>query len=79
MSKISLKGVIDMHVHSNPDLRKRAYDDIELMEAGIRVGARAIVIKTHRGRPWTGLTSATATMRLFTAAATHLPCSGALP
>ncbi len=38
-----------MHVHSNPDLRLRAYDDIELMEAGIRVGARAIVIKTHQG------------------------------
>ena len=49
MSKISLQGVIDMHVHSNPDLRKRAYDDFELMEAGIRVGARAIVIKTHQG------------------------------
>lgn len=38
-----------MHVHSNPDLRLRAYDDFELMEAGIRVGARAIVIKTHQG------------------------------
>lgn len=49
MSRISLKGVIDMHVHSNPDLRIRAYDDIELMEAGIRAGARAIVIKTHQG------------------------------
>lgn len=49
MSKISLKGVIDMHVHSNPDLRIRAYDDIELMEAGIRAEARAIVIKTHQG------------------------------
>ena len=49
MSEISMKGVIDMHVHSNPDIRKRAYDDIELMEAGIRVGARAIVIKTHQG------------------------------
>ena len=49
MSKISLQGVIDMHVHSNPDLRTRAYDDFELMEAGIRVGARAIVIKTHQG------------------------------
>jgi hypothetical protein len=44
-----MKGVIDMHVHSNPDLRKRAYDDIELTEAGIRAGARAIVIKTHQG------------------------------
>lgn len=49
MANVSLKGVIDMHVHSNPDLRLRAYDDFELMEAGIRVGARAIVIKTHQG------------------------------
>lgn len=49
MSKVSLKGVIDMHVHTNPDLRLRAYDDFELMEAAIRVGARAIVIKTHQG------------------------------
>ena len=49
MSKVSLKGVIDMHVHSNPDIRHRAYDDFELMEAAIRVGARAIVIKTHHG------------------------------
>lgn len=49
MSKVSMKGVIDMHVHTNPDLRLRAYDDFELMEAGIRVGARAIVIKTHQG------------------------------
>ena len=49
MSEISLKGVIDMHVHTNPDLRKRAYDDFELMEAAIRVGTRAIVIKTHQG------------------------------
>lgn len=49
MGKIPLKGVIDMHVHSNPDIRHRAYDDFELMEAAIRVGARAIVIKTHQG------------------------------
>lgn len=49
MAKVSLKGVIDLHVHSNPDLRHRAYDDFALMEAGIRVGARAIVIKTHQG------------------------------
>ena len=49
MGKISMKGVCDMHVHTNPDLRLRAYDDFELMEAGIRSGARAIVIKTHQG------------------------------
>jgi hypothetical protein len=49
MSRVSLKGIIDMHVHSNPDIRHRSYDDFELMEAAIKVGARAIVIKTHQG------------------------------
>lgn len=38
-----------MHVHTNPDIRHRAYDDFELTDAAIRVGARAIVIKTHQG------------------------------
>lgn len=49
MVKVSLKNVIDMHVHSNPDIRTRAYSDFELLEAGVRVGARAIVIKSHHG------------------------------
>lgn len=37
-----------MHVTRIPS-RLRAYDDFELMEAAVRVGARAIVIKTHQG------------------------------
>ena len=49
MNKVSLQGVSDMHVHTNPDLRHRAYDDFELTDAAVRVGARAIVIKTHQG------------------------------
>jgi hypothetical protein len=49
MTKVSMKGVIDMHVHTNPDLRIRAYDDFQLCDAAVRVGARAIVIKTHLG------------------------------
>ena len=49
MAKVSLNGVIDMHVHTNPDIRHRAYDDFELTDAAVRVGARAIVIKTHQG------------------------------
>lgn len=47
--KVSMKGVIDMHVHTNPDLRNRKYDDFQLCDAAVRVGARAIVIKTHLG------------------------------
>lgn len=49
MENISLKGVIDMHVHTNPDVRARAYDDFDLCDAAVRVGARAIVIKSHQG------------------------------
>jgi len=49
MPEMSMKGVIDMHVHTNPDLRTRKYDDLDLLDAGVRVGARAIVIKTHMG------------------------------
>lgn len=46
---VSLKGVFDMHVHSAPDIRERRYTDFDLLEAGIRVGAKAIVIKSHHG------------------------------
>ena len=49
MPQVSLKGVIDMHVHTNPDLRTRAYDDFALCDAAVRSGARAIVIKSHLG------------------------------
>lgn len=49
MKKINLEGIIDLHVHSAPDIRERAYNDFELMEAAIRVGAQAIIIKSHHG------------------------------
>ena len=49
MGTVSLKGVCDMHVHTNPDLPLRAYDDFELADAAVRVGAKAIVIKSHLG------------------------------
>lgn len=49
MKKNLLKGVIDLHVHSYPDIRERAYTDFQLMEAARKVGAKAIVIKTHHG------------------------------
>lgn len=49
MSRVSLKGICDMHVHTNPDLRYRAYSDLQLADAAVRVGARAIVIKSHLG------------------------------
>ncbi len=46
---VSMESIIDMHVHSAPDIRQRAYTDFQLLEAGVSVGARAIVIKSHHG------------------------------
>ena len=42
-----LQGVIDIHIHTNPDIRGRRLNDIELATEARRVGARAIVIKSH--------------------------------
>jgi hypothetical protein len=42
-----LNGVIDTHIHTNPDIRRRRLNDIELAKEALRVGARAIVIKSH--------------------------------
>lgn len=39
--------MIDLHVHSWPDVRERKMSDMDLMEAGLKNGARAIVIKNH--------------------------------
>ncbi len=40
-------GIIDMHIHSAPDIRNRKMTDLELMEAAVRMQVRAIVIKSH--------------------------------
>ena len=42
-----LTGIIDMHIHSAPDIRQRKLDDLQLMEAAVERGVRAIVIKSH--------------------------------
>ena len=42
-----LKDVIDIHIHTSPDVRQRRLNDIELAVEAKRVGARAIVIKSH--------------------------------
>lgn len=43
----NLNGIIDLHIHSAPDIRSRSHNDFELAEQAIEVGARAIVIKSH--------------------------------
>ncbi|MDF2961317.1 MAG: hypothetical protein K0S39_3052 [Paenibacillus sp.] len=47
MNRVDLNGIIDLHVHSAPDLRPRSHDDFQLTEQAVKLGARAIVIKSH--------------------------------
>lgn len=42
-----LKGIIDLHIHSAPDVRERKMDDLQIMEAAVERGIRAVVIKSH--------------------------------
>lgn len=47
MNQGRLTGVIDMHIHTAPDVRQRKMNDLEIMEAAIAAGIRAVVIKSH--------------------------------
>lgn len=40
-------GIIDLHYHSGPDVKPRKMNDLEMMETAVRLGVRAVVIKTH--------------------------------
>lgn len=42
-----IQGIIDLHYHSGPDVKPRKLNDLELMEQGVALGARGVVIKTH--------------------------------
>ncbi|MDR0440215.1 MAG: DUF6282 family protein [Candidatus Accumulibacter sp.] len=47
MSENLLRDVIDIHIHTSPDVRARRLSDLALAAEARRVGARAIVIKSH--------------------------------
>jgi hypothetical protein len=42
-----LRGVVDIHVHTAPDVRERPLDDHELVRQAAEVGLSAVVIKSH--------------------------------
>jgi hypothetical protein len=46
--KLSLPtGVVDMHVHTSPDVRPRLMSDIDLAAEAARAGYRCLVLKSH--------------------------------
>lgn len=44
---IDLTGLIDMHIHTAPDVRPRSLDDIEAAQQAAEAGLRAILLKSH--------------------------------
>ena len=44
---VDLTGLIDMHIHSAPDVRPRLLDDLEVAQQAAAAGMRAVVLKSH--------------------------------
>jgi hypothetical protein len=44
---INLHGLIDMHMHTGPDVRPRLLDDIDAARQAAEAGMRAVVFKSH--------------------------------
>ena len=42
-----LRGLIDLHIHTAPDVRPRSLDDIEAARQAAAAGMKAIVLKSH--------------------------------
>lgn len=46
-TEYDLNGLIDMHIHTAPDVRARYCDDIQAAKEAKKAGMRAILIKSH--------------------------------
>jgi hypothetical protein len=44
---VSLSGLVDMHVHSAPDLEPRFADDVDTVREAADAGMRAVLLKSH--------------------------------
>jgi hypothetical protein len=45
--EIDLTGLVDMHIHTSPDVTPRGLDDIEAAKQATQQGMRAVVLKSH--------------------------------
>jgi len=46
-SKDLLKGAVDIHVHTSPDVFDRKLDDMEAVEQAQKAGLKGLVLKNH--------------------------------
>ena len=48
MNKVDLLGIIDLHVHSAPDVKPRSHDDFQLAEQAVRLGVELETLNAAR-------------------------------
>ena len=46
-TNVNLSGLVDMHIHTAPDVRPRLLDDLDATRQAAEAGLRAIVLKSH--------------------------------
>ena len=46
-NEVDLSELIDMHIHTAPDVRPRLLDDLDAARQAARAGMRAVVLKSH--------------------------------
>jgi hypothetical protein len=44
---VNLSGLVDMHIHTAPDVRPRLLDDLDATRQAAEAGLRAVVLKSH--------------------------------
>ena len=79
---VDLRGTIDMHVHSAPDVVSRSVDAIEAVRLAKNAGLRAIVLKNHYEptASWAFLVSKVVPgIEVFGGIALNLPVGGVNP
>ena len=47
MDSIDLTGLVDLHVHTSPDIRARYGDDLQIAREAAEAGMRGVLIKSH--------------------------------
>ena len=45
--KYNLSNIIDLHIHTHPDIHPRQLNDIEACEAAKAAGMKAVLLKSH--------------------------------
>jgi len=80
---MDLSGMVDLHVHSAPDVYERSVDDTTLVQEAAAEGMKAVLLKSHHtltaDRATLAADRANASVSVFGGVALNLPVGGLNP